>query len=153
MARGLRFFLGGAAAAGLFLMAQGAAAVFADTPASNTQSTRAQAPGDEQQGPIEILIVQGYIKSIDSENLVLTAPGAPADLPLKLAPDTRFIEEEGDISRDSLHEGSLVRAALVPMGEDYLAVVVELVPDEELPEGAPESPEAPTAREPSPSRL
>ncbi|HEY0840402.1 MAG TPA: hypothetical protein VGD74_09480, partial [Vulgatibacter sp.] len=73
---------------------------------------------------------QGYVKSIDADHLTLTAPGAPADLPLRLAPDTRFIQAENDISRSEIHEGQLVRAALVPVGEDFLAVVVELVPPE-----------------------
>jgi len=91
------------------------------------------AQGEDPQspdGPIEILIVQGYVKSIDANHLTLTAPGAPADLPLRLAPDTRFIQAENDISRNDIKEGQLVRAALVPVGEDFMAVVVELVPEE-----------------------
>jgi|GEM_PF-6261118 len=98
--------------------------------------------GDDSQGPIEILIVQGYVKSIDANHLTLTAPGAPADLPLRLAPDTRFIQAENDIQRSDIHEGQLVRAALVPVGEDFMAVVVELVPGE--PSEQPQQPSAPS---------
>lgn len=123
MIRRLETLIGGAAAAALLLVGSHAFA----RPVQGQGSGQ----GDEgPQGPIEILIVQGYVKSIDAEHLTLTAPGAPADLPLRLAPDTRFIQAESDISRSEIHEGQLVRAALVPVGEDFLAVVVELVPAE-----------------------
>lgn len=145
MARSLRHLLIGAAALALLLLGQGTA--FANGSGSIVQ-VQAGGGGGEAEGPIEILIVQGYVKSIDEENLTLTAPGAPADLPLRLAPDTRFIQEEQDISRTDLKEGALVRAALVPMGEEFLAVVVELVPEEPSQAPAPGSPEQP--QEPTP---
>lgn len=107
------------------------------------------AQGEDPQspdGPIEILIVQGYVKSIDANQLTLTAPGAPADLPLRLAPDTRFIQAENDISRNDIKEGQLVRAALVPVGEDFMAVVVELVPEE------PGEQPKPNEQQPAPPR-
>jgi len=151
MGRILQLLIGGVAALALLVVGVAAGGQ------AGSGTIPVQAPGQEeapqdqapQEGPIEILIVQGYVKSIDQENLTLTAPGAPADLPLRLAPDTRFIQEESDISREELHEGSLVRAALVPMGEEFLAVVVELVPeDEQQPGGQEAQPEQP--EEPAP---
>ncbi|HWV37903.1 MAG TPA: hypothetical protein VN033_05435 [Vulgatibacter sp.] len=117
MIRRLHMLVGGAAMA-VFLLLGGHA--FAQGAQDDPQAP---------DGPIEILIVQGYVRSIDEHQLTLTAPGAPADLPLLLAPDTRFIQAENDIARSDIHEGQLVRAALVPVGEDFMAVVVELVPE------------------------
>lgn len=155
MTRSLQQLLGGIAAAALLLLGNGgagAAEVSALPGGATTIADQGQGQG-QPDGPIEILIVQGYVKSIDQENLTLTAPGAPADLPLRLAPDTRFIQNENDISRDQLHEGALVRAALVPMGEEFLAVVVELVPDDEQPgqQQAPGEQQAPNEQQAPPS--
>src|SRR5688572_19792845 len=68
----------------------------------------------EAEEPIEVLVVQGYVKTIDEENLVLTAPGAPHDLPLVLHPQTRYVDGEKDVSHDDVEEGQFVRAALIP---------------------------------------
>lgn len=106
--------------------------------AAGAAETRQVQDGEQ---PIEVLIVQGIIKSVDVESLVLTAPGAPHDLPLRLHPETRYIQGEADVKHEDLEEGQVVRAALIPMGEDLVAVVVEIVPDEEM--EAPEQ-EAPT---------
>ena len=88
---------------------------------------------DEGEAPLQVLVVQGFVKAIDEENLVLTAPGAPHDLPLVLHPDTRYVDGEKDVSHDDVKEGQFVRAALIPAGngEDLMAIVVEIVPEEE----------------------
>ncbi|AKU89709.1 hypothetical protein AKJ08_0096 [Vulgatibacter incomptus] len=128
-------------------MAAGTHAIDARNPSSRVQQKGGNDQQGDQQGPIEILIVQGYVKSIDGQSITLTAPGAKADLPLRLVPDTRFIQEEKDIARTDVHEGQLVRAALVPMGDDLLAVVVELVPDEGADQSKPN--EAPPSQAPN----
>lgn len=89
--------------------------------------------------PIEVVVVQGFVKSIDEKNLVLTAPGAPHDLPLLLHPETRYVDGSKDVAREDVHEGQLVRAALIPSadGSDLLAIVVEIVPAEEKAPAAP----------------
>lgn len=91
-----------------------------------------QQEGEEEQ-PIEVLVVQGFVKEIDDENLVLTAPGAPHDLPLLLHPQTRYVNGEKEVGHDDVEEGQFVRAALIPAenGEDLLAIVVEIVPEGE----------------------
>ncbi len=145
MTRHLHILIG--AFAGLAMLLLGSTPAFAASPIDPSQrGPRMDAAQQDRkdEGPIEILIVQGYVKSIDEKSLTLTAPGAPADLPLRLAPDTRFIQEESDITRGDVHEGQLVRAALIPTGEEFLAVVVELVPDGE---GAP-APKAPSEQAP-----
>lgn len=88
---------------------------------------------EEEGAPIQVLVVQGFVKEIDDENLVLTAPGAPHDLPLVLHPNTRYVNGEEDVSHDDVKEGQFVRAALIPAenGEDLMAIVVEIVPEEE----------------------
>gem|GEM_PF-1913652 len=117
----------------VFALALGAFAAWTSAPASD-EIRRAQ-DGE----PIEVLVVQGYVKKIDEENLVLTAPGAPHDLPLLLHPQTRYVQGEEDVRREDVKEGQFVRAALIPAenGEDLLAIVVEIVPD-----GEPERPPA-----------
>lgn len=89
--------------------------------------------GEEGEAPLEVLVVQGFVKQIDQENLVLTAPGAPHDLPLLLHPDTRYVDGEKDVGHGDVQEGQFVRAALIPAenGEDLLAIVVEIVPEDE----------------------
>lgn len=91
-----------------------------------------EAPGEEAEAPhpFEPILVQGYVKTVDEQQLTLTAPGAPVDLPLSLREETRYIRGEEDVERGALHEGQLVRAALLPVGEDLVALVVEVVPDE-----------------------
>lgn len=93
----------------------------------------------ESEEPIEVLVVQGYVKKIDDENLVLTAPGAPHDLPLLLHPETRYVNGERDVRHEDVKEGQFVRAALIPApnGEDLMAIVVEIVPENEAPPSAP----------------
>lgn len=94
-------------------------------------------PGAEAPHPIEPILVQGYVKTVSNEQLTLTAPGAPVDLPLSLREETRYIQGENDVKRSELQEGQLVRAALLPVGEDLVALVVEVMPEE------PQVPEAP----------
>jgi hypothetical protein len=120
---------------GLASMA-GAVALWAGSP----QVTFAQEPQGEE--PIEVVIVQGFVKSIDDHNLVLTAPDAPHDPPLVLHPETRYVDGEKDVAHDDVKEGQLVRAALIPGdGDDLLAIVVEIVPpDEERRRPAPAEP-------------
>ena len=62
------------------------------------------------------------------------------DLPLTLHDETRYIQGENDVKHSSVHEGQLVRAALLPMGEELVALVVEVVPEEAQPPGGAESP-------------
>jgi len=81
--------------------------------------------------PIEPILVQGFVKSVSDQQLTLTAPGAPVDLPLSLVEETRYIQGEDDVKHEAVHEGQLVRAALLPMGEDLVALVVEVVPEAE----------------------
>lgn len=109
--------------------------------AGSPRVTLAQEP-EGMEEPIEVVIVQGFVKSIDEENLVLTAPDAPHDLPLVLHPETRYVDGEKDVAREDVQEGQLVRAALIP-GEnanDLLAIVVEIVPPDEQREQAPAEP-------------
>lgn len=136
MAKNLSSHLAGVRSFGLlsiFALALGALATWTARPAADDLH---RAQGEE---PIQVLVVQGYVKEIDEENLVLTAPGAPHDLPLVLHPQTRFINGEEDVRREDVEVGQFVRAALIPHenGEDLLAIVVEIVPD-----GAPERPPA-----------
>lgn len=114
---------------GAFALVLGALAAWTGLP--SVESTQGEDEGGE--APIEVLVVQGYVKQIDDENLVLTAPGAPHDLPLVLHPETRYVNGEEDVGHDDVHEGQFVRAALIPAenGEDLMAIVVEIVPEEE----------------------
>ena len=106
----------------------------------------AEAPAEEEAVPLDPILVQGYVKKVDSEQLVLTAPGAPDDLPLKLIEETRVIRGEQDAVLADVEEGALVRAALVPMGEDFVALVVEVMPEE--PEATPPDTTAPDTESP-----
>ncbi|WP_373048625.1 hypothetical protein [Vulgatibacter sp.] len=105
--------------------------------------TAPQGSEAEQQEPLEPILVQGFVKSVGKEQMTLTAPGAPVDLPLSLHEETRFIQGEKDVKQADVKEGQLVRAALLPMGDDLVALVVEVVPEE--PQAAPgqEQPSAP----------
>lgn len=111
----------------------------------------------ERAIPLEPVLVQGFVKEVNEEQLTLTAPGAPADLPLTLDPETRFIQGESDMSRKDVEAGQLVRAALLPVGRDLIALVVEVVPEEPEPtvpgadQGAPGSDSDGAAAEPTPS--
>lgn len=92
--------------------------------------------------PLEPILVQGFVKKVDDKQITLTAPGAPADLPLALDPETRYISGEEDVSRAEVQAGQLVRAALLPLGDELVALVVEVVPEEptapdEVPRGEP----------------
>jgi hypothetical protein len=115
----------------VFALALGALAAWTALPGTD------EVQHGEGEEPIQVLVVQGYVKQIDEENLVLTAPGAPHDLPLLLHPQTRYVNGEEDVKREDVQEGQFVRAALIPAenGEDLLAIVVEIVP-----EGKPEPP-------------
>jgi len=119
----------------VFALALGALAAWTALPVAD------EVQHGEGEEPIQVLVVQGYVKQIDEENLVLTAPGAPHDLPLLLHPQTRYVNGEEDVTREDLQEGQFVRAALIPAenGEDLLAIVVEIVP-EGKPEPAPSEP-------------
>lgn len=101
-------------------------------PATPPAEPAPQAPdaGSQAPHPIEPILVQGYVKTVSNEQLTLTAPGAPVDLPLSLREETRYIRGEDDVQHSALQEGQLVRAALLPVGEDLVALVVEVVPDE-----------------------
>ncbi len=135
-----RIWSGGVAAMVLLL---GSSAGAAEKRAEAPQAERPQpapSPSPEVQSPEEVplepILVQGYVKSVSKEQLTLTAPGAPVDLPLSLHEETRYIQGENDVKRESVHEGPLGRAALLPLGEDLVALVVAVVPSEEAAPGA-----------------
>lgn len=84
-------------------------------------------PPREEEHPA--VLVQGYVKTATSERLVLSAPGTTETLSLSVDDGTRVLSSEADLGVEDLKPGQLVRAALVPSGEDLVAVVVEVMPD------------------------
>lgn len=135
-----RVWVGMAAGA---LLAAGSVAIAGEPGGQSKQENESS----ERAIPLEPVLVQGYVKDVSDEQLTLTAPGAPADLPLTLDPETRFIQGEADVSRKDVETGQLVRAALLPVGSDLIALVVEVVPDE--PESVEPPEQAPGTEEPS----
>lgn len=139
----MRWLWLGALAAGGLLLAGGTGRVGTEAAAQAAQAGERQEQEREETTPrrdsvdsphgipIEPILVQGYVKNIQKEQLTLTAPGAPVDLPMTLREETRFIQGEEDVERSAVQEGQLVRAALLPVGDDLVALVVEVVPEQE----------------------
>lgn len=123
------------------LLAAGSAAIAGEKRSEAPAQTESQE--GERAVPLEPVLVQGFVKEMSSEQLTLTAPGAPADLPLTLDPETRFIQGEADVARKDVEAGQLVRAALLPVGEELIALVVEVVPEEPAAVEEPDAPQAP----------
>lgn len=97
-----------------------------------------QPPGQAQQRPgqmgIQPVMVQGFVRSASQDKLVLTAPGAPQALTLQMDEKTRVLSGTESRSVQDLQEGQFVRAALLPMGQQLLAIVVEVVPQQQAPQ-------------------
>jgi hypothetical protein len=82
----------------------------------------------------QAVLVQGYVKTATPDRLVLTAPGTTETLTLSVDAGTEVLSTRPNVAVQDLRPGQLVRAALVPQGDDLVAVVVEVMPD---PAGAP----------------
>jgi hypothetical protein len=87
-------------------------------------------PPDRSQA----VLVQGYVKTATPGRLVLSAPGTTDTLTLTVDEGTEVLSTQAGLAVEDLRPGQLVRAALVPAGDDLVAVVVEVMPD---PSGSP----------------
>ena len=107
----------------------------------------ARPPGAEPPAPAEPtqpqpVLVQGYVKTATPDQLVLSAPGTTETLSVSIDENTEVLSSAEDVAIEDLKQGQLVRAALLPSGEDLVAVVVEIMPgDANL---APRSPRSTT---------
>lgn len=87
-------------------------------------ASRPSAPEDQA------VLVQGYVKTASKDRLVLSAPGTKETLTLSIDPKTEVLSADENVSVEGLRPGQLVRAALVPSGDELVAVVVEVMPGE-----------------------
>lgn len=110
--------------------------------APDVQDGTALAPPESPE--FQPVLVQGYVKTATPNELTLSAPGTTETLTVSIDEQTEVLSATGDTAIEDLRQGQLVRAALVPSGEDLVAVVVEVMPGDAF-----TSPRRPPSRPPT----